>query len=597
MSLAEPSWLLWLPLVAVLGLVIAGFAALHRRALRALFSRHVFGQVLPISVRARRVVRDVAAVAALGLALVALAEPRFDKQIRTVKTEGTDIVILLDLSRSMDARDVDPSRLERARRELRDLGRLAAGDRFGLVVFAGGAYPRLPLTQDFGAVELVVGETDTSTFESQGSALGQAIRVGVELLARSQEQAGQALLVLSDGETHDPEHAMLAAQEALAAAIPIYVVGIGIEPAPIPLPNGSLLTYEGRTAETVPDFDTLEEVARLTGGAFVQSTASDRDMEALYTEIRRNVRAVERKTQQRETWKSAYQWPLAGAVALLLLAGWIGDGRRPFGAAALVILALGLGVARPAAAADPLLEADRAFRAGEYQRAVEALTELSLEEPDNFDVLDRLGAARYRAGDFEGAARAYDQASELAPGNADAAYNAGNAHYQAGRLERAVQRYRDALDRDGGHRGAARNQQFVEQEIVLRRQAPPPPPPRQGDSEEEPQDQGQNPNDLENESDSDGETEEPEEGAQEAEPKPGDASQPPGEGEEQQVASEAVGTQELNETGRPQEQAEAGEEGEAAGPITEGQAHRLLDAVEEGSQRITVSGTWEKKPW
>ena len=618
MTLAEPAWLLGLPLTLLLGGVLAMAGWLHRQRLRTVVSEHLLQLVLPPSVRARRVIRDLSATLGLGLALVALAEPRFNKQLQTIKTRGTDLVVLLDLSRSMDAQDVDPSRLERARREIRDLGRLAEGDRVGLVVFAGGAYPRLPLTQDFHALDLVISETDTSTFDSQGSALGQAIRAGAELLRRSQDKAGQALIVLSDGETHDPEDARAAAEEALAAGIPIYAMGIGIEAATIPLPTGRSMQYNGRLVTTTPDFTTLEEVARLTGGAFVQSTASDRDMQGLYSEIRGAVRAAERSTQQRETWRTAYHWPLAAALALLLLAGWLGEGSRRWGAAVAVVLAL-LALP-PAAQAGPLEDADKAYRSEEFGDAVRQLTELSLERPDDPEVFDRLGAARYRSEDWEGAARAFDQAARLRGDDPDALFNAGNAHYRAGRLERAVERYQSALERDPDHPSAQQNMGLVQREIELRRQQQPPPPPpppepESSDEESEPDDgDGEAPEQPS--SDETGESPQSEDSSESQQnPQPGEPQgepsgsqpgtpQPKGSsgtdpsGEDQ--PSEAVGAEELD--GQPAEEEEGIAQGgggtdQETGPITAGQAHRLLDAIEEGVQRVRVSGTSEQKPW
>ena len=476
MTLASPSWLWWLPGVAVLAAAIVVGAWWQRRELRRLFSEAMWARIVPPLVRVRRVVRDVAALLGLALMLVSLAEPRFDKQIQTLSATGTDLVVLLDLSRSMDAQDVDPSRLERARREISDLGRLVEGDRVGLVVFAGASYARLPLTQDFRALELVISEAGTDSFETQGSDLAGALTEAKTLLDRSRDQAGQAILVLSDGETHDADAALDAAQSLAAVSIPVYAMGIGIEPSAIPLPNGRYLEHNGQVVRTAPDFRALEAVAQATGGAFVKSNASDRDMRDLYTEIRANVRSVERNVQKRETWRTGYQWPLSAAVALLLLASWIGDGRRLFGAAA-VLVAFGLVAPQTSFAVDPKTLADERYQTGNYAEAVDLLTELSLQNPDDVDVLERLGAARYRASDFEGAARAFDDAARLS-GEADAYFNAGNAHYKAGRLEQALDKYDRALSAEEGHPGAVHNQVVVQQEIEARRQPPPAPTPR-----------------------------------------------------------------------------------------------------------------------
>lgn len=599
MTWAEPHWL-WLLLgVPALALLLAAAGAWHRYKLRRVLSREMVERILPRSVRGRRTIRDLLVLLGWVGLVLALAEPRFDKQVRTLQVRGTDLVLLLDLSRSMDAVDVDPSRLERARREIADLGRQIEGDRVGLVVFAGGAYPRLPLTADFRALQLVVGEAATDTFDTQGSNLGAAIRAGVELLERSQEQAGQALLVLSDGETHQPDDAIAAANEAAAKNIPIFAVGIGERPSPIPLPDGRMLQWRGETVSTEPDFDTMQQVAKLTGGAFVTSSAGPRDMEQLYAEIRKSVKAAERTSQQRETYRSAYQFPLGLGFLALLGAAWLGEGRRAGRqGTALAVALLLVGLASPAArAADPLAEADALYRAQKYPQAVEKLVELSLSRPDDPDVLDRLGSARYRAGDFEGAARAFDRAVELGGTESDALYNAGNAHYYAGRLEDALARYDQALQGDPDHAPAKHNRELVAAELEARRTAQPPPPPKSGDSDEnegsgdesEPKDPKDSDDQKEGKSGSQGG--EPQDEGQAGEPK--DGPDEPG-------SSSAVDPGQVNEPGQgePGEPTSGGGQlGEREGPITAGQAERLLESVEEGSQRTVVQGRPESKPW
>src|SRR5690606_12504906 len=149
------------------------------------------------------------------------------------------------------------------------------------------------------------------------------------------EQAGRAVLVLSDGEVHDERDEVLkAASEAADAGVTIFAMGIGEETARIP-DAGGWLTWRGEIVTTTPDHDLLKEVARATGGAFVRSVASQDDITALYTdEMRRKLRAVSRAADQREVWRSAFQWPLGLALGMLLIGAWLGDGRRPWGQAA-----------------------------------------------------------------------------------------------------------------------------------------------------------------------------------------------------------------------------------------------------------------------
>ena len=176
MSLGEARWLLALLLVAALGVAMAVGATIRRRALTKAFGPTVLARVVPASVRVRRAVRDVAILAGLALTVVALAEPLYGERVFTMEREGIDMVLVLDLSRSMACTDVDPTRLQRMQREVYDLLDVVEQDDVGIVAFAGGAFPRLPLTEDHDAVRQVVGELDTNTFQTQGSALGAAIR-------------------------------------------------------------------------------------------------------------------------------------------------------------------------------------------------------------------------------------------------------------------------------------------------------------------------------------------------------------------------------------------------------------------------------------
>ncbi len=603
MNWAQPWWLaLWLA-VAGLAAVVAGAGWLYRRRLGAVFGAAVLDRVLPRATRVRRAVAGTAALVGLALVVVALAEPRFDKQIQTVRATGVDLVLVLDLSRSMDARDVEPSRLERARREIADLFRVIQGDRVGLVVYAGGAWPRLPLTEDLQAVELVLSELDTSVFEAQGSALGDAIREGVALLARSDSPAGKALLVLSDGEIHEGDDALAAADEAAQAGVAIYAMGIGEEPAPIPV-QGGWLAYNGEQVLTTPDDTVLREVARRTGGAYVKSVPSPADIVGLYEgEMRQKLKAVARDAQQREVWRSAFQWPLGAGLVLLLGGAWLGDGRRPFGAAAGWLLAVVVAAAPGSAAAGDLARADELYRAGRYAEAAEELTELSLERPSDARILERLGAARYRAGDFEGAARAWDTAARLAGGtDADDWYNAGNAHWRAGRLEAAAERYQEALARDPDHALARHNADLLAKELEARRNPPPPPPPKPdnagededtddggGEQDEDPTQGGQGEEQPQNPGE--GEQEDPRSGSDDQQPPDGGGQSTPelsqveeGEGEGQEELPEAVAGGEPSDMGEDRD-------------MTAGQAERMLDAVEEGTQRVRIRGSRGSKPW
>ena len=144
----------------------------------------------------------------LGFAflLLALAQPRYGYEEITVQQEGRDIVVVLDASRSMYAKDVSPSRMSRAHWELVELTKHLQGDRVGLVVFAGGAYPRMPLTRDYKVFLKLVKDTEPDLFRWQGSDLASAIQMAIQLF--DEKGAQRAIFVVSDGEDHSQKLAL-----------------------------------------------------------------------------------------------------------------------------------------------------------------------------------------------------------------------------------------------------------------------------------------------------------------------------------------------------------------------------------------------------
>jgi Ca-activated chloride channel family protein len=588
----------------------------HRARLARLFGGAMLERVLPQSVRVRRTSRDFLVMVGFAGAVLAWADPRYGERVYTVEQSGVDLVIAVDLSRSMDARDIDPSRLERARREIFDLIDLLKGDRVGLVIFAGGAYPRMPLTQDYTALRLLVEELDTGMFQTQGSAVHEALRTSGELLGRQQGKAGQAILVLSDGEVHDPAAALAAASEIAAKNIRVYSMGIGQQAAPIPLPGGNFVEDEsGAHVLSQPSEAVLTDLARATGGAYVTSVASADDMARLYGEMRGELELAKGQAVQRKTSESAFLWPLMLGFLAWLSAYWLGEGRRSNTAAAMLLCTLMWGMPEAAEAAS-LAEADALYRASRYQESADMLRMLAVEQPSNPEVWGRLGAARYRAGDAEGAAQAYDLQDRLLGGSAESAYNAGNAHYRAGRLEEAVRRYDRALELRPEHTGAQRNKEVVAEEIAVRRQPPPKPPPasngaesgKSGESPEQKDAGGKsNPEDGQRSAEKQRSESGSEGKASPAGERPSERQQ--GEGREgqgrtgQQTDQERdpgeTGAQPSGAEGDPTGEATAsGSESASPGSISAQQADRLLEGVEEGRPRIVIPDDGSGgKPW
>jgi Ca-activated chloride channel family protein len=604
-----PIWLWAFALVAFVLLVETWTGFSHIRSLRGIFSAQMLDQILPPGVRRRRLFAAVAVSLGSVLLVIALAGPRFGKEIKTIAADGVDLVLVVDVSRSMDATDVDPSRLERAKREIFDLLEVVEGDRIGLVVYAGGAFPRVPLTMDYRALRTVVNELNSESVGAQGSAMGAAVRMGLKLLDTDTSSAGKALLILSDGEVHETSPALAAATEASVANVVIYSMGIGQEGAPIPLKTGGFLQHEGQMVLTSPRADLLTELARRTGGAFVESSAANADIIGLYRdEMRAKLRTVERRSRQREQWRDGFYTPMLLGGLLFFFAAWLGDGRQR-----VLLAVLALCVSPGALAADQV-SGDAHYGAGRFFQAAREYGELVLTEPGSATLWERLGAARYHAGDYEGAADAFAEWGRLSGPDRDSAeFNKGNALYEAGRLEDALNSYQAVLRQDPEHAAAKNNEALVAADLVARRAQKPPPPPeqqnqdQQSSSESEPKDQNppENPTGSSdfNLSPSEGKPNSEASSSADVEEKDGPSAQ-----QNQQSDSTEEGDREASEggfmeeegTGQPEGEGRAQGAGEplAEGEISAAEAERILDGVEEGSPRTRRPQSSEgERPW
>ena len=265
-----------------------------------------------------------AALVALGVALVALAlaGPRYGTKLREVQREGVDLVIALDVSLSMQAEDVAPSRLDRAKNEIKGLLSELRGDRVGLVLFAGDAFIQCPLTIDYSAVRLFLDVAEPSLIPTPGTDFSAAMRTAVEAFdvhGAMPDERTRVLLIVSDGENHVPE-AEAVVERARRAGVTIFTAGVGeTEGAPIPVRQGARVAYkkdrEGRVVTTRLEEDVLRSLAK--NGAYYRVARTSSSLPDLVDDLGR----LERTAFGAETFEEheeKYQWPLA--LALLLLA-------------------------------------------------------------------------------------------------------------------------------------------------------------------------------------------------------------------------------------------------------------------------------------
>lgn len=255
---------------------------------------------------------------------IALTRPQWGLLEETVERRGLDIVIAIDLSTSMRAQDVKPSRIENAREELAFLVDELKGNRIGLVGFAGSAFLFCPLTLDTDAVELFLDEMTIEAVPVPGTSLGDAIRTALKTfkLGGDSSEGSKVLLLLTDGEDHESQP-VEAAKEAAKAGVIIDTVGLGTLAGgeiPDPVSGQAVRDESGQSVLSKLDGTVLEEVARVTGGQFMRLDASKDGLTSYLTMLKkRQTRSLGETTDVRRHERFPYFAGLAAVMFLLAL--------------------------------------------------------------------------------------------------------------------------------------------------------------------------------------------------------------------------------------------------------------------------------------
>lgn len=654
-----------LHLLWFLPFIIAGLVWAHRvrvRDLGKLLGARLLARSVGEGLARRRAVQAGLWVMALALSVVALAMPQAGADWRPLESEQAHVVLALDLSRSMNARDVLPSRLERARRDALGLIDVLPGDRVGLVIFAAGAHPKAPLTTDRRVLSMMLAQARTETLRAQGSSIAAALRQSLDLLP--EEGAGaQAIVLITDGEDHRPKALEQAVAQVQRREIPVFVLAVGtLEGAPIPMSSGDFKRGpDGQVVLTRLNPDTLEAVARATGGSYTQSVPGDRDSLSLARDIEQALTRQLGVVEQERIPRQVFQVPLGLALLLALLATamrdlprfqlprfQLGKGRSPklSPLAAALVLLLPLG----AKAQDP--ELMELLGREQYTAALKRVEGELAQDPQNLDLLWVQAEALYGLGQYESSAQVFAQIGAGArhrETRESARLNAARAYYRAGKLEQALEQSQAVLLEDQQDPQALGNVEQLTQEIAAR-SAPPPPEEQEAEGEQEQEQSGEGespeaepqegegeeqPQPQEGEGQGQGEEQEPG-----ATPEPGEQPDPGPEGQgedEDQDQDTGISEQAEGQTGEgqaspddglldaaPEEgegeaetQPDAGseqEEGEPEGeeglsqPLAQGEpgdgdtpaeaaAREVLESVEEGSPRAAYGGKGGGRDW
>jgi Ca-activated chloride channel family protein len=532
MHFAEPYWLMvGLGVLTLLVFLLVRAERLRSRAIALLERARLragngasSGAPSPL----RRWSRVVVVSLAVALGFVALARPQRGLRWETVARDGVDLMVVVDTSKSMDADDVKPTRLERAKLAVRDLVERFPGDRVGIVAFAGDAFVQSPITLDHQAFLESLDALDTSVIARGGTNIGRGIDVASAALA-TEPGREKVMVLLSDGEDLEGQ-GLAEAKVAAASGIHIETVGVGTAAGEL-VPSrdaqgrivGVVQGEDGTPVRSHLDEDGLRAIAAASQGSYRPLGADGHGLDRLYDEALAPLTHADAMSRTHRVYSEWFEVPLALALFGIVLDAllerrWRGLPRRTAQpanaravtsrhpllrtpalvgtAAAFALLAL------PAPAHASVVDAQKAYDARKYDDAATSFAAESAKHPDDARLAFNAGDAAYRAGKYDIAEEAFKHALAHAdpPLQQRVLYNQGDLLYREGAAEKpdareatiakwkaAIAAYDGALALDGKDADATFNRDFVKRKLAAleEKKDPPKQDPKKDDSKKD----------------------------------------------------------------------------------------------------------------
>ena len=429
-----------------------------------------------------------AVVALLAFLIIVIGAGNLQKpgKMENVKRKGVDVMVVLDVSKSMLARDIKPSRLDKAKQLLMLLLDKLDNDRIGLVLFAGRAYLQMPLTSDHGSARMYIQNASPDAVPTQGTVIAEALRMA-NTAFNSKERKFKSILLISDGEDHDPD-ALKTAKDLAKAGVMINTIGIGSpEGSPIVDPaTGELKKDEqGNTVISKLNEAELQQLSTATNGQYLRLENLD---DALIT-MAQQIDSAEKKSMSDAEFVdyiSYFQWFLGLGLVFLVFEFFFSE-RRPAArekrdrnvaakvapatpraansvapAATLLALAILVSTFR-ANAQNPntqIRSGNRAYKKGQYDQSVQKYQQAVQQTPNNPTANYNLGNAQFKNNKFDEAAHAYDatvQNSQDTAMKEKGYYNKGVAMIRQKKLQESIDAWKNALKLDANDLEAREN--------------------------------------------------------------------------------------------------------------------------------------------
>ena len=418
----EPTYLYLLAALPIIAILRWLLERKQQKRLKLFGDPTLLRQLMPDVSRMRPVVKFWMLLAALALIIVMMARPQMGTRISHEKRTGIESIIAMDISNSMLAEDVTPSRLDRTKMMVENLVDNFTDDKIGLIVFAGDAFVQLPITSDYVSAKMFLSEIDPSLIATQGTDIATAINMAANSFTQ-QQGVGKAIIVVTDGEDHEGG-ALEAAKAAKKKGMRVYVLGVGSDKgAPIPLGNGDYMKDKtGNTVMTKLNEDMCRQIAEAGGGAYIHVDNNSNAQRQLDNEL-----AKLSKKEMQSTIYSDFD-----------------EQFQAFGIIAIILLILEICILE---SKNPIARRLNIF--GRKQRVATLVLALIVSSA-TFAQNDRRyivqGNKLFREGQFDQAEVAYRKAIEKNPRNPQAHYNLGNSLMAQKKDSAAVQSFQKSTE-------------------------------------------------------------------------------------------------------------------------------------------------------
>jgi Ca-activated chloride channel family protein len=415
----DPIYLYLLVLIPILALIRFITYRNQKKRLRRFGEPALLKELMPDVSRFRPLVKFWLLQAALALLIVMLARPQMGTKISQEKRVGIETIIVMDISNSMMAEDVSPSRLDRSKMMVENLVDHFSNDKIGLIVFAGDAFVQLPITSDYVSAKMFLSSIDPSMIATQGTDIARAVEMASHSFTQ-EEGVGKAIVVITDGEDHEGG-ALEAAKAAKDNGMRVYVLGVGSpDGAPIPIPgtNDYMKDNAGNTVMSALNEEMCKQIAQAGGGAYIHVQNNSAAQEQLDNELD--------KLSKKETTATIYsefdeQFQAFGILALLLL-----------------IVEICILDRR-----NPLLKNISFFGKKKVTTLLMLLLAMSASAQTDRQYI-RQGNRLFHRGDYANAEVSYRKALEKNPKNPQATFNLGNALMAQKKDSAAVEQFQSA---------------------------------------------------------------------------------------------------------------------------------------------------------